>query len=110
MVIAIVFCGFCLSLSACDDFSFYDLLNPDNSNGTDGVLEIIPDSVTIGLNQQTTFSAEGGTPPYTFIIVTGGGSIDETTGVFTAPDTAGTAIVRVIDFDGTESDGIVQFN
>jgi len=67
------------------------------------------DSVTLGLNAftisangthrftATPLTASGGTPPNVTITfsVSGGGSIDANTGVYTAPDAAGTATVTV---------------
>lgn len=44
------------------------------------------------------FSATGGSGPYTFSIVAGGiGSINSSTGLYTAPATSGTAIIKVVD-------------
>src|SRR5690606_35584925 len=44
-----------------------------------------------------TFTAHGGSGGYVFSIVSGQSSINASTGVFTAPATAGTTVVRVKD-------------
>ena len=48
------------------------------------------------------FSASGGYPPYTYS-VTGGGSVDASSGTFTAPSSAGTSTLTVTDASGATS-------
>ena len=60
-------------------------------------LSISPGVTYIPTNAGTTFTASGGTPPYTFAMVSGGGSINSSTGVYSAPNTAGSASVKVTD-------------
>ncbi len=85
-----------LSLSSCKDFSFFSEL------GIKGGLRISPSEVTITVNSSVTFTASGGTPPYTFGIASGAGSgsIDAATGVYTAPAAAGSDTVAVTDSSG----------
>jgi hypothetical protein len=52
-------------------------------NAVPGVLTISPDTITLTLNNTFTFSAGGGTPPYSFAMVSGGGSITSG-GLYTA--------------------------
>lgn len=73
---------FFLTIAGCDDFSFYDLLDIDNSNEPTGELIIIPVSAIVPITRQFTFTAEQGTPPYTFLLTSGSGSIDESSGIF----------------------------
>jgi hypothetical protein len=92
---------FCLTVAGCDDFSFYDLLDIDKSSEPTGDFAIIPfGDVMVLVGEQTPFKAVNGTPPYTFVVTSGQGSIDGSTGVFTAPDTVGISEVTVIDSTG----------
>jgi hypothetical protein len=57
---------------------------------------IAPATATVDVGATQTFTAGGGTPPYTFSVTAGGGTIDAA-GVYTPPASAGTATVRVAD-------------
>lgn len=48
----------------------------------------------------TTFSASGGQAPYTYTTIMGQGTVDSSSGLFVAPNTAGSAIVQVMDSYG----------
>jgi alpha-tubulin suppressor-like RCC1 family protein len=63
-------------------------------------LTISPTARNLLTNANQAFSASGGFNPKTFSIQSGGGSIDSTTGDFTAPATPGTTVVRVTDNEG----------
>lgn len=63
-------------------------------------LSISPDSPSIAINQTVTFSADGGTSPYSYFMIAGTGSIDSSTGIYTAPSTTGTEAVGVKDANG----------
>lgn len=99
----IVICMISLVVSiGCADFSFYSLLDGDAGGGaTGGPLEISPVKTTVVVGRETTFEASGGTPPY-FFAVDGAGTIDSTTGLYTAPSSPTTDRVRVIDDAGNE--------
>ncbi len=58
-------------------------------------------------NDTQVFSASGGSPDYVYSIVSGNGSINASTGVFTAPSTAGETIVRVSDAARNTADATV---
>lgn len=73
-------------------------------------LAISPTTITLAVNNATTFSAGGGVGGYTYSIVSGGGSIDSGTGAFTAPASSGTTVVRVTDSIGNTSDATVTIN
>lgn len=60
-------------------------------------LTISPATITKAVNSTQTFSATGGVTPYTFSVVSGGGSINSSTGLFTAPATTSSVVVRVTD-------------
>jgi alpha-tubulin suppressor-like RCC1 family protein len=68
-------------------------------------LNLTPDNPTsILVNQTKTFSYTGGVPAVTLSVVSGGGSINNGTGVYTAPATATTAVIRATDSIGNTSD------
>lgn len=73
-------------------------------------LAISPASKTLAVNNQFTFSAAGGVSPYTYSVVSGGGSIVSATGVYTAPASSGAATVRVTDSIGNTSNSTVTIN
>ncbi|MFP4564796.1 MAG: hypothetical protein ACLFRY_15970, partial [Spirochaetia bacterium] len=70
-------------------------------------LEISPSSIEVYVNTSTTFSVTGGTSPYNFSVPSGSGSIGTTSGVYTAPSSAGTATVQVEDSTTSTSDAVV---
>lgn len=71
-------------------------------------LQISPSSQTMTINGTLSFSASGGVVPYTYSIVSGGGSINSSTGLFTAPGSADTTVVRVTDSNSNISDSAVN--
>ena len=73
-------------------------------------ISISPNAITLAVNNTTTFTASGGTGPYSYSIFSGSGSILSTTGAFTAPGSAGTTVVRVVDGLGQFADAIVTTN
>jgi len=73
-------------------------------------LGISPSTTTLAVNNTTTFSAGGGVPPYVYDIISGGGVIDSSTGVFTAPATAETVVVRVSDALSATADATITIN
>jgi hypothetical protein len=66
-------------------------------------LTIVPTEAFVATNGAYTFSASGGKPPYDFYLASGGFSIDQSTGVYEAPGSAGSATVQVIDALGNAS-------
>jgi hypothetical protein len=65
-------------------------------------LSVSPSIANVAPNATVTFTATGGKAPYTFVISSGPGSINSTTGVFTAPQTApATTYIKVIDQNGS---------
>ncbi len=73
-------------------------------------LAITPSSKVLAVNNTFAFSANDGVSPYTFSIVSGGGSIDSSSGLYTAPATAGSVTVRVTDGRGNTSNSAVTIN
>jgi Domain of unknown function (DUF5122) beta-propeller len=78
--------------------------------GSPAPLTISPTSVTLDVGMNKVFVGSGGTPPYTFSVLTGGGSIDPSAGTYTPPATAGSATVRVADQAGQHADATVDTN
>ncbi len=69
----------------------------DSTVTINSALAISPASVTLAVNNTQTFYATGGVSPYTYSILSGGGTINSSTGLFTAPVTAGTSVIKVQD-------------
>ena len=60
-------------------------------------VEIKSPSPRVRVNERVQLTASGGTPPYRFSLIQGGGVIDESSGVYNAPSTPGAVVIRVID-------------
>jgi len=75
-------------------------------------VSVSPSTVTLGFSDTSqTFTGSGGTAPYTYSISSGGGSVNSSTGAFTAPSSAQTVTVLVTDstgLTGTATATIVQ--
>jgi len=70
-----------------------------------GALAIVPTSVALLAGTSHTFTAGGGQPPYSYAIIAGGGALVGSQ--YTAPETAGTATVRVSDDGGHSADAVI---
>ena len=92
-------------LTGCDNFGLLDLLDSggDSAGGNGEPLSIVPVSVTVEVGSEFTFTATGGVPPYLFSFVSGLGSIDPESGVYTAPMDASVDVVQVEDNEGSLS-------
>ena len=73
-------------------------------------LTITPSTAVTIKNGTIDFDAANGVGPYTFAMNLGGGSVVAGTGVYTAPNATGTAIVRVTDSLGNFADGTITIN
>jgi hypothetical protein len=62
-----------------------------------GPLTISPATATVPVNGVQSFSANGGLPPYTFSVLAGGGNINASSGLYTAPSATGAVTIRVTD-------------
>ncbi|MBI2521823.1 MAG: hypothetical protein HYV97_15515 [Bdellovibrio sp.] len=72
-------------------------------------LTIMPTFKQMFINTEFQFNAQGGTPPYQFSLVSGGGSI-EAAGKYLSPGSPGNAVVRVTDSKGAQSDSLVTID
>lgn len=83
----------------------------EDSTGTDAygtvtvigiplALTVSPSEVTVNEGQSYQFTAYGGSGSYTFSVASGIGTIDSETGVYTAPQSTGTASIVVTDTQG----------
>lgn len=90
-------------LSACSTSPAPLSLTTTSLASTGSGLQINPTVETISPSNQFQFSATGGTPPYQFSVVSGEGTIDSSSGIYTAPGTAGSAQVEVTDATGSVS-------
>ncbi len=73
----------------------------DSSLIVNGPLSVSPTTAFVVIDSDLTLDAVGGTPPYTFSIVVGGGVIDSVAGIYTAPLTTGSATLRTTDSAAT---------
>jgi len=73
-------------------------------------LAISPTSVVLDPGMSHTFSATGGEAPYTYDLASGAGTIDASSGVYTAGSAAGTTMVRVSDHGGHSANAVVTVN
>ena len=78
-------------------------------DGTSGSLAIAPLAPAMNLSSALTFSATGGTPPYTFSITSGRGALDAVTGDFFSPTARGTATIAATDRAGQIASTTVSF-
>jgi plastocyanin len=78
-------------------------VNSDDDE-VDSDLEISPTSLTLSVSETHTFSSSGGATPYSYSVLSGSGSVNSSTGLYTAPATVGNATIRVTDAQGNTSD------
>ncbi len=93
-----------LSLASCKEGVFYGALGDQIVSGP---VTIAPAAGTIADGTSLTFSATGGTRPYTYSVVSGPGTINSSTGVFSASG-GGTAVIRVTDKNKKTSDATIN--
>ncbi len=85
----------CFALLTCTPPNFGD----DPPIPTGELLTISPKAPQVAAGSQLSFSGTGGTPPYTYTVEAGTGSIHPTTGVYSAPPSTGNATIQVEDHD-----------
>lgn len=67
------------------------------------MIAISPTTATVPQGKTQTFTASGGTGPYVFSVKSGLGSINSSTGVYTASRNTGIAVVEVVDSLGARA-------
>ncbi len=82
------------------------------NNGLDSSTELalLPSTAVLTINKKFSFAATGGLAPYKFSMVSGNGSMNETTGEFTAGATSGTVVISITDAKGKKSQGSISVN
>jgi hypothetical protein len=71
-----------------------------------GGLQITPVAVTLVVGTTCNFAARGGSPPYSFAMVSGSGSIDANSGLYTAPAFPNSETIQVQDKNGATSQAV----
>ena len=82
-----------LLLAGCVPFGLRGILD----GPTGKALSLSPQTIVVPACGTVTFVAEGGVPPYVYSIVSGGGTLDSATGLYTAPLAIGSAEMQVTD-------------
>lgn len=73
-------------------------------------VSIIPSSIMINRGEQFQLSATNGFTPYVYRVVSGGGSVNASSGVFQSPSIAGITVVEVVDNIGKTSQASLTIN
>lgn len=84
--------------------------SPESSSPTSSVLALTPTIYTLAVNNTRAFVASGGVPPYTYSVVSGGGSIGASSGIYIAGASAGSATIKVQDSVGSEATATITVN
>ncbi len=71
-------------------------------------LAIAPAIVSLDYDEQIAFDIIGGKPPFSFHLIEGLGTVDEASGLYTAPSTNTNAVVRLEDGSGQLSDAVIS--
>lgn len=85
------------------------VLDSDGSLANTG-LNVNSSNVNIPTSGTYSFSSINGSAPYTYTITSGDGSINASTGVYTAPVTAGTTIIQVTDNNGQTAKATIMIS
>jgi hypothetical protein len=99
-MLAVTMAALLLAAASCADFSLWGVMQGEIPGGA---LQIIPVAATLYVGTTFAFSASGGSPPYSFSVLSGGGSIDADSGLYTAPLTPASAQIQVQDSQGATS-------
>lgn len=100
LVAVMPFLSGCLS-SAEGDAERETTESQTDSESTSTVLSLAASKSSVAPGETAYFYASGGVAPYTYLVYSGGGSVDASTGLFTAPAYEASTMVRVTDSAGT---------
>jgi hypothetical protein len=92
-----------LLLASCADFDLYSMMQGELPGGS---LQITPLNATVSVGKTCDFSASGGSPPYIFSVVSGYGSINANSGLYTAPVFPSNDVIQVQDKNGATSQAV----
>ncbi len=105
----------CTSLSHAPGVVNVTVVNPDQScdSISDGfryspVVQMSSKRVRLSVGDQFKLNVQNGTPPLQFSVVDGLGHVDPQTGVYTASEPPGTAMVEVQDAKGGRDSAVIQ--
>jgi len=99
-MLAVMLAALLLAVASCADFSLYGVMQGEIPGGT---LQISPLAVTLNVGATCDFLASGGSPPYSFAMISGSGSIDADSGLYTAPASPDSVVIQVQDNQGATS-------
>ncbi|MBI9099237.1 MAG: hypothetical protein JEY91_12200 [Spirochaetaceae bacterium] len=88
------------TIQVTDDYGLIDTATVTVIAIGDTLLNLSPESAQVVILETIAFTATGGIPPYTYSIQNGLGTINSSSGVFTAPATSGSCTILVSDTSG----------
>jgi hypothetical protein len=107
----IVLCAMLAILTtACSSSSNTAAGSTSGAASTAATIAISPSSVTLTEGGVYTFVGSGGTGTYTYLLLSGVGTIDFYSGNYSAPDTTGSAVVEVIDSGGNTASANISIS
>ncbi len=71
-----------------------------NSNNFSIPLDLFPSNTTVTVNSSVIFTGTGGTPPYSYSVITGEGNIDPSSGAFSTGSNSGYSTIQISDSNG----------
>ena len=90
----------CTPAPAVNDTNLYDSGYSGASISTGTIIYLNPTSSLVNGGGQVQLTASGGVKPYVFAVISGLGTVDTATGLFTASPSSGTTQVEVFDIKG----------
>lgn len=96
-----ILAGICLFAFAysCRDFVLYDVFREE--------LSLSPSTASLYAGQTLDLAASGGLAPYSYVLAEGSGSLDASSGLYTAPGGTGTVRVEAVDSLGSRAAAVL---